>query len=147
MLSISFCSPNFRIRPTANGNEIFDAIRKKWLMLTPEEWVRQQLIASLVANYQYPSALIGIERRVKIGERLRRFDAVIFTAQGNPWMLIECKSEFEALNDGVLSQILAYQTQLQAKYLLLTNGKEHFGWLIEGGQSIILDKLPTFETK
>lgn len=111
-------------RIVKDGKEyIFDVIRKKNVVLTPEEWVRQQIIHYLVFTKHYPAALFSVEKQINIGKLRKRYDLVIYK-QDLPWLILECKSETEKLDTSTIQQIIAYNTQLQAKYLALSNGIE-----------------------
>ncbi len=134
-----------RIRETDRGDEIFDPYRKKWVYLTPEEWVRQSLLAYLVHRMQYPSTLIAVERGLKVGELNRRFDAVIFNRAGKPYMLIECKAPGEKIEDAAISQLLAYQTTLGALFLMLSNGHTTRCWQVAGNTVIEQTVIPSSE--
>jgi hypothetical protein len=135
-------------RTSLRGREVYvwDVFRKKWILLTPEEWVRQNLLRHLTVEKKYPASLIAVERLVRVGERNRRFDAVIFSAQGSPWMLIECKAAHEAVDEAALSQLLAYQSELKAPYLVLTNGEVLHCWHIQQGQALPCSSFPHFPT-
>lgn len=133
-----------KIREGKKGDEVFDPFRRKWVALTPEEWVRQTLLAYLVKDLKYPAALVSVERGVKVGELKRRFDAVIFGKDGKPWMLIECKAPGEPIEDGAGGQMLAYQSALGAKYLLFSNGHCTRCWQVMGLGTKELDGLPAF---
>jgi hypothetical protein len=107
-----------------NGVEyIFDHIRKKYVTLTPEEWVRQELIKFLIEKCNYPKGAISVEKRIKVNERFFRYDIVIYL-NAEPWMLIECKSPEVAINMDSFTQSLIYQNKLQAQYILLCNGEK-----------------------
>lgn len=142
MISIQTNHLSFRIREGVKGDEIFDFLRKKWVMLTPEEWVRQSLLSYLVHEWQYPASLIAVERGVKVGELNRRFDALVHGRDGKPWMLIECKAPSEPIDNAAVSQLLAYQSILGAKYLLLANGASVRCWEVKATQVIELSELP-----
>jgi hypothetical protein len=143
MISIATNHLSFRIREGAKGDEIFDSLRKKWVVLSPEEWVRQSLLGYLVHDAKYPASLIAVERGVKVGELSRRFDAMVHGRDGKPWMLIECKAPGESIDNSAVSQLLAYQSILGAKYLLLANGTSTRCWQILSTQVIELDSLPS----
>lgn len=102
---------------------IFDPIRKKYVFLTPEEWVRQQIVDHLIYEQKIPRSLIAVEKKVQIGNLSKRFDILVFK-NSIPWMIIECKRESELLNESVMQQILAYNSQLKVAYLVVSNGKE-----------------------
>ncbi len=106
-----------------NVSYILDHIRKKYVKLTPEEWVRQELIKYLIEQCKYPKGAISVEKRIKINDRFFRYDIVIYV-NTEPWMLIECKSPDVAINLDTFTQSLLYQNKLQAKYILLCNGEK-----------------------
>jgi Type I restriction enzyme R protein N terminus (HSDR_N) len=142
MITIETKDLKFRIREAEKGDEIFDSFRKKWVVLTPEEWVRQSLLGYLVQQKQYPSALIAVERGLKVGELSRRFDAVIFNRKGKPYILVECKAPGEKIEDAAVSQLLAYQSVLGATYLMLSNGHSTRCWQINGNNVIEQSEMP-----
>lgn len=111
----------------ANGKVwIFDGIRKKYVVLTPEEWVRQHVIAFLTDHLQYPKPLIRIEGGLRFNTLQKRSDIVVFDRLGKPWMLIECKSPKLTLSSETIHQVTTYNTTLQARFVVLTNGLKHF---------------------
>lgn len=112
----------FRFRSRNEKKEIFDFIRKKWLVLQPEEWVRQNIIASLILHYKVPENLIAIEKGFVINQKMKRFDLVIFNRKAKPVMLIECKSHQVSLTQKVFDQMSMYNTEIKAEYLMATNG-------------------------
>lgn len=146
MIKLDTSGLQIRIREGQKGDEVFDPFRKKWVVLTPEEWVRQSLLAFLVQRMGYPASLIAVERGIKVGELNRRFDAVVFGKSGKPWMLIECKAPDEALDGHVVSQLLAYQSVLQAAGLMITNGRQIRCWMIEGRAPVEAGELPVFSS-
>ncbi len=145
MISISVNQLQFRIREGSKGDEIFDPFRKKWVVITPEEWVRQNLLAYLVQQLDYPAALVSVERGIQVGELKRRFDAVVFGKNGSPWMLIECKAPGESIIDAAVGQLLAYQSVLGAGFLLLSNGQHIRCWQVINAMVTELDALPRFD--
>jgi hypothetical protein len=144
MLSISTKGLEFRIREREQGDEIFDIFRKKWVMLSPEEWVRQSLLGYLVQQKKYPAALIAVERGLKVGELNRRFDAVVFNRMGQPWMLIECKAPSEPIENAAVSQLLAYQSIIGASYICLSNGKSVRCWQVTAPGVTEQTEMPSF---
>jgi hypothetical protein len=142
MLNIKYPEPDFRIKKE-NGKEfIFDTLRKKWLILTPEEWVRQNFVQYLIKTKSYPSSLIAIEKEIQLGELKKRFDILVYDNNHQPWMMIECKAGEVKLDDNVLQQVLRYNISLPVKYIIITNGGFTYGW--ERGEKglSILDDLP-----
>jgi len=110
-----------------NQSYIFDPIRKKTVILTPEEWIRQQILQYMKEQLHYPLSLISVEKQIKIGSLKKRYDIVVYQ-NAQPWLIIECKSETEKLSPAVLSQLLAYASVLPVKYLALSNGHEMFAY-------------------
>jgi hypothetical protein len=113
MLTISYPRPDFRIRHEEGKEFIFDGLRKKWLLLTPEEWVRQNFIQYLVQVMNYPSGLIAIEKEVMLGELKKRFDLLVYNNEHQPWMLIECKSLEVILAEESLQRVLLPMIYIQ----------------------------------
>ena len=106
-----------------NGKEqIFCDWRHKWVRLTPEEWVRQQLLHQLVEQLEYPASLIAVETAITIGEVSKRCDAVVYDRTMQPLLLIECKAETVALTQKTLDQAVTYNRKLNVPYVLLCNG-------------------------
>jgi hypothetical protein len=105
---------------------IFDVIRKKYLVLTPEEWVRQHFIHYAINVLQYPKTLIKVEGGLKYNTLAKRSDVLIFDRHGNPWMLVECKSTDVQITDSSLRQVSAYNATLKAPFLSVTNGLRHY---------------------
>ena len=122
--------------------EIFDPLRKRWLVLTPEEWVRQNLLQWLVQVQQIPAALIALEKMIVVADRKRRFDVVVYDRQHAPWLLIECKAPDILLNDKVLQQALSYLSKVPAQLLMISNGQQHLCWQQQEGTLQLIDQLP-----
>jgi hypothetical protein len=108
MISIHYPPQNFKIRSEENNQSIFDPLRKKWLSLTPEEWVRQNFVQYLVQVMKYPATLIALEKRIRLGELTKRFDILVYDREHAPWMIVECKGDEIKLNEEVLQQALLY---------------------------------------
>lgn len=115
-----------RIKSKENKLWIFDPTRKKDLLLTPEEWVRQNFIQYLVHNKKYPLSLIATERELRVGQTKKRTDIVVFDRLGHPRIIVECKSSKTALSQESFDQIARYNWALEAEYLVLTNGLTHY---------------------
>ncbi len=113
---------------------IFDPIRKKYIVLTPEEWVRQHFLNYLTQHLNYPKALVRIESGLTFNTLQKRSDIVVFDRNGNPWLLVECKSPQEKINNKTLNQVATYNTSLVAPYVAVTNGLVHFVFKIDRGQ-------------
>jgi hypothetical protein len=116
-------SDPFQYLQKENKTYIWDAYRKKYVFLSKEEWVRQNMLYYLVQVKQYPSALISVEKQITVGSLKKRYDAVIYH-NDKPWLLLECKEENEKLNDAVLQQLLSYKSVMDVAYIAITNGRE-----------------------
>jgi hypothetical protein len=125
---------------------IFDVIRKKFVVLTPEEWVRQHFINFLVTE-NYPKSLFKIEGGLSVNELRRRSDIVVFNREGKAWMLVECKNPLIRINQATLDQVGNYNSTMQAKYVVVTNGMEHYYFEANWKEKIVkrLAELPAFE--
>ncbi|SKA01802.1 type I restriction enzyme HsdR N-terminal domain-containing protein [Sediminibacterium ginsengisoli] len=143
MIKITYPSYDHRIKKEGEKAFIFDPLRKRWIRLTPEEWVRQNLLQYLLQTKQYPASLIAVEKEIRLGEMRRRFDLVVYK-DARPWLLIECKEPDVPLNESVLRQILHYNTGLQTSYLILSNGHYTRGFSIAGGVATELSSFPDF---
>ena len=144
MLYIDFPAPTFKTRTINNKAHIFDEIRKKWILLTPEEWVRQNIIAYLLQTLRYPSSLLSVEKEIVVNNLKRRCDIVVY-ANDIPWMIIECKEPSVPLNEKVLTQILHYNIALNVQYLIISNGNNTWGWKINNGQAELINTFPVYQ--
>ena len=106
--------------------QVFDAVRKKYLILTPEEWVRQHFIYFLNVEKKYPLGLMGVEKLVKYNDMRTRADIVLYTTQGIPNMIVECKAPKVKITQDTFNQIAKYNSQLKVQYLVVTNGMKHY---------------------
>jgi hypothetical protein len=145
MFTIDYKEYNHKIKGDKEAPYIFDSIRKKWLLLTPEEWVRQNFIQYLIQEKSYPKTIIAVEKLVKLPEVRKRFDIVVYNSLHQPYILIECKRQTEALNEKVWEQILHYQTAVKATYLFITNGHQVMGYHITSSQVLELADLPNYQ--
>ena len=128
MLNVIFPAPDFKIEMKEGREYIFDTIRRQWIMLTEEEWVRQNFIRFLIQEMKYPETLIAVEKEIQLGELIKRFDILVYNKDHQPWMLVECKAGDVALNKNVLQQVLRYHISVPCTFLLITNGQYTFGW-------------------
>lgn len=146
MIKINFPKEQPKLRVNLGIKEIFDSIRKKWLILTPEEWVRQNIICFLLLQKNVPTSLISVEKEIKLGELKKRYDLVVYNRQTIPWMIIECKEMNVTLSEKTMEQILRYHISIPAKYLIITNGSHCFGFEKNNGQFLEINDFPDFET-
>lgn len=145
MLAIHYPGPQFQ-RKVEEGREfIFDGLRKKWLQLTPEEWVRQNFVNYLITTRQYPSSFIALEKMIIAGEMKKRFDVLIYNSSHQPWMMIECKAPSVVLDERTLHQVLRYHSAVPVEYLIITNGETTYGWKKETQGLILLREMPEWE--
>lgn len=143
MIDIQFPSYPFKIKEEKSKSVIFDPFRKQWVVLTPEEWVRQNFLQYLVQHMQYPASCIAVEREIKIGEVKRRFDIVVFK-NAIPWMIVECKEMQVQLNEAALHQVLNYNSALQVQHIVITNGVNTFGLTIHQNNPEWISVLPVY---
>jgi hypothetical protein len=143
MIVLQYPSYPFKIKALHGKDQIFDPFRKTWVLLTPEEWVRQNILQYLVQNLHYPSSLIAVEKEIKLGELSKRFDIVVYKNE-MPWMIIESKEAKVRLNEKTMEQILQYQQVLTAQYLFISNGHETLGAKIESGKLQALQNFPVY---
>lgn len=143
MISINYPEYPFKIQKEAGKDQIFDPLRKSWVVLTPEEWVRQNFIQYLIQVKNYPSTLIAIEKTIQLGELKKRFDLIVYK-NDCPWLLIECKEANIPITEKTLEQILQYQQVVEADFLVMTNGHTTYGATIETGKLHYLQSLPDY---
>lgn len=144
MIKISYPSYFFKIETREGKEYIFDPLRKKWIRLTPEEWVRQNFLQYLLQVMNYPASLIAIEKEIQMGELKKRFDILVYK-NDHPWLLIECKEMNTPIDEVVMQQLLRYQTVVQASYLIVTNGNDTRGIGRENDQLITLNTIPVYQ--
>lgn len=124
MVELIFPPFNYRIRQEDDKDYIFDIIRHKFLVITPEEWVRQHLIHFLINDLSYPKALTKVEDGLRVNKMQKRSDVVVYNRDGSVFMLIECKSHKTKLDQKVMDQLSNYNLKYKAAYLAITNGKK-----------------------
>ncbi|OUS20088.1 restriction endonuclease subunit R [Nonlabens dokdonensis] len=117
---------NFRVKSTEKGRAIFDPIRKKFVHLTPEEWVRQHVVLFLLSRKRIPQNLINIEKQLIIAGTTKRYDIISYNTDGSIHLVIECKAPEIKIDQSVFDQIARYNLALNAQYLMVTNGMDHY---------------------
>ncbi|MDE3740583.1 type I restriction enzyme HsdR N-terminal domain-containing protein [Maribacter polysaccharolyticus] len=125
MQQLNFPHYDFRFKNSENSIYIFDAIRKKFVVLQPEEWVRQNVVQFLIQEKKYPKSLINVEKQIVINKIKKRYDVVVFDPSGNIDLLVECKAPRISITQQTFDQIAKYNMQLKATYLMVTNGLDH----------------------
>jgi hypothetical protein len=143
MIKIEYPPPSFRTRKENNKDFLFDPLRKKWLLLTPEEWVRQNFVQYLIRVMKYPAALIAMEKEIMLGELKKRFDILVYDTDHKPWMMVECKEMNVKMDEPVLQQVLRYNISIPVSYIIITNGNATYGWERDG-ELKSLDVLPSW---
>ena len=126
MLQLNFPNYTFKIKNIENEDYIFDEIRKKYIKLTKEEWVRQNCINFLVKEKKFPQILINLEKTLKINKLSKRYDIVVYNSDGSIKLLVECKSPEIKINQKTFDQIAIYNMSLKAELLMITNGINHY---------------------
>ncbi|QLG46884.1 type I restriction enzyme HsdR N-terminal domain-containing protein [Costertonia aggregata] len=126
MRILNFPKYDFRFKSSENKVSIFDDIRKKFVVLQPEEWVRQHVVSYLIQDKKYPQSLINVEKQLKVNDIVKRYDIVVFKPDGTIEILVECKAPNIHVNQDTFDQIARYNMKLKASYLMVTNGLEHY---------------------
>jgi len=135
---------SYKIKEEEGKELIFDASRKIWIRLTPEEWVRQNFLQYLQQIMNYPGSLIAVEKELSLGELTKRFDILVYDRNHLPWMMVECKSMGVQLDESVLLQILRYHIAIPVPYIVITNGSYCAAFQKVNGQLAELKELPGY---
>ena len=126
MQKLNFPDFSFRFKNSENKVLVFDEIRKKFIVLTPEEWVRIHVVQFLMVEKNYPKSLINVEKVIKINGLTKRYDVVVFQPNGSIFLVVECKQPNVPISQTVFDQIARYNLTLKADYLMVTNGLNHY---------------------
>ncbi len=146
MQDLNFPNIELRLKKNEGKAEIFDVFRNKFVVCTPEEWVRQNLLNFLVQFRNYPQNLIAVEKQLNINGLIRRYDAVVFNKNIEPILIIECKAPDVEINQETFDQICAYNSNLNLNYLLISNGYQHIYMKKDAKEKFIfLDNIPYYE--
>jgi predicted type IV restriction endonuclease len=147
MQKLNFPSYSFRFKNSENKVSIFDAIRKKFIILTPEEWVRQHVVQFLLDEKKYPKSLINVEKVLMVNGLRKRYDIVVFNPNGTIFILIECKAPEVKISQTTFDQIARYNMTLEAEFLMVTNGLNHYFCLMdfENEKYEFLKELPNYK--
>ena len=148
MQKLNFPVYSFRFKNSENKVSIFDEIRKKFIVLSPEEWVRQNVIQFLLQNKNYPKSYINVEKLIKVNGLSKRYDGIVFKPNGEIFLLIECKAPEVPISQDTFDQIARYNLELKAQYLMVTNGLNHYFCQMdfENETYIFLKELPDFKS-
>lgn len=142
MIPVQFPPPQFKMKTEGEKRFIFDAIRKTWLLLTEEEWVRQNFVAYLIRSLEYPQTMLALEKGLELNTLKKRFDILVYNSTHQPWMLVECKAPQVKLSEEVLQQVLRYNMSIPVEYIIITNGDATLGWRKEGSGLQLVEEVP-----
>ncbi|HNX89424.1 MAG TPA: type I restriction enzyme HsdR N-terminal domain-containing protein [Paludibacteraceae bacterium] len=126
MLQLNLPEYQFRLKQTEKGLLILDSLRKRFVKLTPEEWVRQNFLRYLIEHKQYPLALMAVEKQLIVNGLKKRCDAILYDIKGNPMIIIELKAPNIPITQLVFDQVAVYNSKLKVKYFMISNGFEHY---------------------
>ena len=148
MKSLNYPNYSFRFKNSENKTYIFDEIRKKFVVLTPEEWVRQNTLQYLIQEKKYSKSFINVEKLVKVNRINKRYDIVFFNPDGSIFLLIECKAPEIQISQQTFDQIARYNLALKATFLMVTNGLNHYFCQMdfENEKYLFLKDLPHYNT-
>ena len=126
MQALNFPKFSFRFKNSENKVSIFDPIRKKFVILQPEEWVRQNCLQVLLQEKKYPKSLINVEKELRVNDLKKRYDIVVYNPDGSIHLIVECKAPSIPITQSTFDQIAQYNLTLNATYLMVTNGLNHY---------------------
>ncbi len=143
LAKLNFPPIRLKARRTPNGKcEVFDAIRGRWLVLTPEEWVRRHVVAYLVSECGFAAHSIAEEYPVGINGMAQRADIVVMDTCGSPYIVVECKEPEVKIDGGVYAQVVRYNSVLHCRYVVLTNGMETYCFEVVDGEYVAVSNFP-----
>ncbi|MGK0385700.1 MAG: hypothetical protein ACI849_000305 [Patiriisocius sp.] len=126
MQQLNFKQYSFRFKSRENKPLIFDVVRKKFMVLSPEEWVRQNILQYLNHELHIPLSLINVEKQIKLHDTIKRYDIVAFNPDGSIHLIVECKAPHIKIKQDTFDQIARYNFVLKGTYLMVTNGLDHY---------------------
>jgi hypothetical protein len=146
MQTLSFPSYAFRFKSSENKRLIFDPIRKKYVQLQPEEWVRQHCLQFILQDKGYPASLTNVEKKIKVGQTTKRYDIIVYKSNGQVALVVECKAPSVSISQNAFDQIARYNLTLKADFLMVTNGLDHYFCQMDHEQEryIFLNDIPNF---
>lgn len=144
MQKLNFPQFSFRFKNNENKTFIFDSVRKKFVLCTPEEWVRQHWLCFLTEIQQVPIMMIQVEKQIKVGQRQKRFDMIVYKKSGDIWLLLEFKEPKVQISQSTLNQINQYNQILKADYMVVSNGIDHKLFETKEQDIIFLNQLPKY---
>ncbi len=149
MLSLNLPKYEFKFKSSKNRLSIFDIIRKKFVVLNPEEWVRQHIVHYLIEELNYPISLISVEKKITFNKLTKRTDILVFNSQGKPDIIVECKAPTIKISQNAFDQIAQYNMKLNANILMVTNGLQHYYCSMDklNERYIFLENIPHYSKK
>ncbi|WP_029033573.1 type I restriction enzyme HsdR N-terminal domain-containing protein [Salinimicrobium terrae] len=126
MHTLNFPRYSFRFKNSENKVAVFDELRKKFVLLTPEEWVRQHVVHFLIQEKKFPKSLLNVEKQLKIHDLIKRYDVIAYRPDGSTHLVVECKAASVPITQETFDQIARYNLALKATYLMVTNGLQHY---------------------
>ena len=146
MQALHFPQYGFRLKNSENKRFIFDVVRKKFVSLTPEEWVRQHTVWYLLHELDYPLSLLNVEKKIILNGTLKRYDIVVYKPDGSVQLMVECKSPQIQVKQATFDQIARYNLELKADYLMVTNGINHYYCTMDykAQKYLFLKELPPY---
>ncbi|MFJ1389818.1 type I restriction enzyme HsdR N-terminal domain-containing protein [Capnocytophaga canimorsus] len=148
MQKLNFYPYQFRFKNSENKTLIFDEIRKKFVVLQPEEWVRQHVVQFLIQEKGFPKSLINVEKELMINGLKKRYDIVVYKNTGEILLVVECKAPDILINQKVFDQVFRYNLSLQASVLMVTNGLQHYYAMIDynSNKLLFMESLPDYKS-
>ncbi len=146
MFEVNLPAFDHKLRTINGKNQIFDSLRRKFVALTPEEWVRQHVVHYLIAYKGYPAERIVNEAQIKLNGLVRRCDSVLYDKSLKPVVIMEYKAPTVVINQSVFEQVAAYNWALRADYLMVSNGLTHYCCRFDYSEHrvVFLDDIPSF---
>lgn len=126
MQKLNLPAYSFKVQTEKGKEQIFDPIRKKYVVLTPEEWVRQNFVQYLIHEKKYPSSLMAVEKKLLVNKQPQRFDLLIYNRKGEPGVIVEFKAPSVKITQDTFDQAVRYNMALKVKYIMVSNGMQHF---------------------
>jgi len=148
MQALNFPKVKFRFKKNGELIFIFDEIRRKFVLLTPEEWVRQHVVHFLIDVKKYPKSHINVEKQILVNNSVKRYDIVVFDQAGNYFLLVECKAPQIEITQSTFDQIARYNSAIHSQFLMVTNGLNHYFCKIntlQSGYQFLID-LPIYNS-
>lgn len=144
MRQLSFPQYSFKVKTEDGKQQIFDELRRKFIVLTPEEWVRQHVIKYLIEEKGYPPLLIAIEKAISVNGLSRRCDIICYNSKGEVLLMVECKAPKVKITQETFDQVVRYHLSINAKSIVVTNGINHYACLILDNEYSFLKEIPEF---